>query len=81
MRSLAYCDGVEISCIKEMLNKIILDNYDTSDIQGTKRIFLPIETSEIDFDMKKETISTILNYLEIEDKSIKSYLRMLYFKI
>ncbi|OUM68248.1 hypothetical protein PIROE2DRAFT_4128, partial [Piromyces sp. E2] len=71
MRSLAYCDGVDLSCIKEMLNRIILCNCNTN---STKRIFLPIDTSEIDFDMKKETISTILNYLEIYDKSIKSYL-------
>jgi len=75
MRSLAYCDGVDIMNIKDLLKKIIIENND-GNISEIKRIFLPIETSEIAFDMKKETIGTILNYLEIEDKSIKSFLRM-----
>ncbi|ORX57724.1 ATP-dependent DNA helicase [Piromyces finnis] len=73
MRSLAYCDGVDSSSINTMLNKIILEDYNIT-VHDTKRIFLSVDTSEIDFDMKKETISTILNYLDLEDKSINTYL-------
>jgi len=76
MRSLAYSEGIDLGSIKEMLNKIILDNNEnTQVINDIKKVFLPIDETEIRFDMKKETISTLLNYLEIEDKSIKTFLR------
>jgi ATP-dependent DNA helicase Q4 len=75
MRSLAYSEGIDLGSIKEMLNKIILDNNEnTQVINDIKKVFLPIDETEIRFDMKKETISTLLNYLEIEDKSIKTFL-------
>ncbi|ORX72595.1 ATP-dependent DNA helicase, partial [Anaeromyces robustus] len=47
MRSLAYSDGVDIMCIKDLLNKIILENNNSiNELHDIKRIFLPIQISE-----------------------------------